>query len=284
VVEAGKTLFFLLPGPPREMQPMFEHHVLPQVKKYASGIKKSFVLHMCGLGESAADEKIRPIIEAERKLESGIVDFTILAHQMLVDIKASVSGKDEMLIDETITNLRHEFREVLGDNIYGEDRQTLEGAVGDLLVKHKRTLALAESCTGGLVAQKITNVAGSSLYFRQGVVTYSNESKISLLGVEEPVLIEVGAVSAEVAVAMASGALESFAADLAVSVTGIAGPGGGTAEKPVGLVWFGLASSDHEEPMTVRREFSGSRRGAIRLRATALALDLLRREALGGAK
>lgn len=271
----GRTLLFILPGPPREMQAMFEHDVFPFLKTFEQRIKKSFVLHVFGLGESIVDERIRPVVEAEHKLESGLVDFTILAHQsMVVDVKASVSGKDEMLVDETLNALRHQLSEILGDNMYGEDRATLEGVVGELLGKHRKTLATAESCTGGLIAEKITNVSGSSMYFKEGVVCYANESKTALLGVPEKTLSDHGAVSEQTARAMAEGIRRIAGTDYGISVTGIAGPGGATASKPVGLVYIGIAGPAGTAVQQYR--FPGSRHD-VRERAANQALDVVRR-------
>jgi len=268
------ALIFLLPGPPREMQAMFDHSVMPRLKKYETMITKSFALHIFGLGESAVDEKIRKIVEAERKLDTGSVSFTILAHQMVVDIKAGVRGKDEMLVDEMLHNIRDEFYEALGDNIYGADKDTLESIAGGLLMKNRKKLAVAESCTGGLLSQKITAMPGSSFYFEQGFVTYSNGSKMTQLGVKEETLEKYGAVSGETALEMAKGAQTVSGADFAVSITGIAGPGGGTADKPVGLVYTGILGPGVEK--VVRSIFPGSR-AEIRERSANQALDLLRR-------
>jgi nicotinamide-nucleotide amidase len=268
------ALIFLLPGPPREMQAMFDHSVMPRVKKYETLIKKSFLLHIFGLGESKVDEKIRKIIEAERKLESGSVSFTILAHQMAVDIKASIKGQDEMLVDEMLHNIKDEFYEVLGDNIFGTDKETIESVVGDLLMKGKKTLAVAESCTGGLLSQKITAVPGSSYYFKQGFVTYSNESKIKQLGIKEETLNKFGAVSEETALEMVKGVRSVSGADFALSITGIAGPKSDNSDKPVGLVYIGISGPGVEK--VFQTNFPGSR-SEICERSANQALDILRR-------
>ena len=268
------ALLFLLPGPPKEMQPMFERDVAPYLKKYESMIKKSFALHIFGLGESAVDEKIRKIVEAERKLDAGGVSFTILARQMIVDLVVSVRGKDEMLVDEMLHNIKNEFYEALGENIYGEDKATLESVAGGLLMKHRKTLVTAESCTGGLLSQKITSVPGSSFYFKQGFVTYSNESKVKELGVSEGTLEKFGAVSEEAALEMAEGARKASGADLALSITGVAGPSGGTSQKPVGLVYVGFSGSGPGKVFKIN--FPGAR-ADIRERAANQALDVLRR-------
>jgi len=273
--KTANTFVFLLPGPPREMQSMFDHEVFPVLKKYETQIKKSFVLHICGMGESLVDEKIKKIIDAERKVDAGSVSFTILAHQMLVDIKASVSGKDEMLVDEMLHNIKNEFYEVLGDNIFGTDRETLESVTGGLLFKSGKKLAVAESCTGGLLSQKITSVPNSSRYFTEGFITYSNDAKVSRLGVAQQTLDKFGAVSEETALEMAKGAKKAAGADFAVSITGIAGPSSDGSAKPVGLVFIGLAGPDGLEKV-FKSNFPGAR-ADIRERSANQALEMLRR-------
>jgi len=271
------NVIILLPGPPKEMQHMFEEAVFSYVKQFESGVKKSFVLHVSGMPESAVDERIRPIVETERKLELGRVDFTILASHGAVDIKASVIGGDELIVDEMLNNLKHELYAVLGDSIYGEGKQTPESVAGELMLKMRKTLSTAESCTGGLVAQRVTNVAGSSMYFKQAAVTYSNESKVSMLGVERQSLERFGAVSEQVALEMARGARRLAASDYALSITGIAGPGGATPEKPAGLVFIALAGPGGEQAF--RFQFSGDR-ATVRECAANQAFDILRRELL----
>jgi nicotinamide-nucleotide amidase len=270
-------MIVLLPGPPREMLPMFEQIVLKNLKPLSGGLQKRFMLRIAGLGESIVEEKLRPVLEAERKLESGVVSFGIVAHDMIIDMKATVSGTDEMEIDETVKNIKKEFRDILGDNVFGEDRQTLEGAVGELLSQKKQTLALAESCTGGLVGARITNQPGSSAYFLEGIVTYSNAAKERLLKVNPETISGYGAVSQQTAIEMAEGARAISGADYAMSITGIAGPGGGTAEKPVGLVYIGLVAPKIKE--VFKYQFSGTRND-IRVRAANTALDILRRHLL----
>ncbi|MCX5778515.1 MAG: competence/damage-inducible protein A [Elusimicrobia bacterium] len=280
MIDYQKAKIFLLPGPPREMQAMFDASVFPLLKKYETRIKKTFTLHIFGMGESLVDEKIRSVIEAERAMEADTVSFTILAHQMVVDIRASVTHRDEMIVDEIMRTLKHEFYEILGDAIYGENDDSLESVVGSLLGKHHATLSLAESCTGGLVAHRITNVAGSSLYFKQGVIAYANDAKQTLLGVNAATIEKFGAVSAETAREMALGARKIAASDYAISLTGIAGPTGGTQEKPAGLVYIGIVGPAFEKVAAHR--FIGNRL-EIRERAANMALDMLRRELMHAA-
>lgn len=279
MIECGAARLFLLPGPPAEMQAMFEASVFPAIRQFETRKKKSFSLHIAGIPESEVDRRIRPIVEGERALEKDSVSFTILAHH-IVDIRVSVWDADEMLVDENLRVLKHALSAALGDAIYGEDAETLESVVGALLARRRATLAVAESCTGGLVCQRITAVPGSSLYFTQGVVAYANEAKQSLLGVPLQTIEQFGAVSEETAHAMAAGARARAGTDYALSLTGIAGPTDGTAEKPTGLVYIGLAARKFTKVM--RCQFPGNRLD-IRERAADAALDMLRRELLAAA-
>ena len=269
-----KTLF-LLPGPPGEMKPMFEENVEPFLKSYSIGIKKNEVLHVFGIAESAVEEMIKPVMEEAVSGDSKFVEFGILASKSVIDIKFSVSGTDELFVDETIRKLKLRFGSVLKDNIFGSDNDTLESVAGRLLLENKKTVSFAESCTGGNIAAAITDIPGSSLYFKSSVVTYSNESKMKLLGVKEETLTNFGAVSKETAKEMAEGVLKLSDSDYAFSVTGIAGPGGGTKKKPVGLVYIG--SADKKKTESFKFNFSGTRKD-IRKRTVNTVLDLLRRK------
>ncbi|MCA6072837.1 MAG: competence/damage-inducible protein A [Endomicrobium sp.] len=269
-----KTLF-LLPGPPSEMKPMFEENVEPFLKSYSVGIRKNTTLRVFGISESAVVEKIKPVMEEAQLGYGQSVEFGILANDSIVDVKFSVSGKDELFVDETASKLKFEINNVLEDNIFGCDNDTLASVVGRLLLEKNKTVSFAESCTGGKVAAAITDVAGSSLYFKNSVVAYSNESKIKLLGVKEETLIKFGAVSGETAKEMAEGILKLSDCDYALSITGIAGPGGATKEKPVGLVYVGFA--DKKKTESFKFNFNGLRE-SIRERTVNTVLDLLRRK------
>ncbi|MDR1196400.1 MAG: competence/damage-inducible protein A [Endomicrobium sp.] len=276
-----KTIF-LFPGPPREMQPLFDENAEPFFKSYHSGIRKNEALRIFGLSESAVAEMIKPVMEAAGFGEGGAVEFGILASGSIITVKYSVSGSDEMLVDDIAGNLKFELEKVLDGNIFGYGSDELADCLGKILIENKKTVALAESCTGGLVSKKITDTAGSSIYFKSSFVTYSNESKIKL-GVKEETLQNFGAVSEETAKEMAECALNAADGDYAVSVTGIAGPGGATKEKPVGLVFIGVASK--RETNVFKCSFHGTRKD-IRERSANTALDLLRRKILndGAAK
>ena len=269
-----KTIF-LLPGPPKELHPMFDEYVLPFMRSYQVNINKTLVLHICGMAESLVDEKIKPTVDYLSNSDN--IEFAILAHNYLIDVKVSVSGENELVIDDTLKNINQEFINVLGINIYGYGDDTLESVIQKMLIETKRTISVAESCTGGLLSSKLTNIAGSSLCFKQSVVTYSNESKIQLLNVKKETLEQFGAVSQETANEMLTGILNLSKADYAVSITGIAGPDGGTNEKPVGLVYIGTSFKGNNE--VTKCMFLGTRQD-IRDRATNCALDLIRRRIL----
>jgi nicotinamide-nucleotide amidase len=269
-----KTLF-LLPGPPREMKPMFEENVEPFLKSYSSGIRKNATLRVFGLSESAIAEAIKPVIEEAKFGDCQALEFGILANDSIVDIKFAVSGVDEFAVDTSIKNLNLRFNDVLKDNIFGYNDDTLASVVGKLLIQKRKTISFAESCTGGKIASAITDIAGSSLYFKSSVVTYSNESKLKILGVKEKTLKNFGAVSEETAKEMARGILNLSGSDYAFSVTGIAGPGGGSKDKPVGLVYVGFA--DNKKTESFKFNFVGTRKD-IRDKTVNTILDCLRKK------
>lgn len=269
-----KTIF-LLPGPPGEMQQIFEENVEPFFKSYFSGIKKNEIIHIFGLSEAAVEETIEPVIEAATFGDSGSVEFAILARDAMIDVKFSVSGTNEMLVDEKLGNLKLELSNALKDNIFGYGNDDLSSIVGKLLTESRKSISFAESCTGGMLASKITDIPGSSAYFKSSVITYSNESKIKVLGVKEETIEQFGAVSEQTAKEMAEGIMNFAGSDYAVSITGIAGPEGGSKDKPIGLVYIGLA--DKKKTEVFKFVFNGLRKD-IRRRAVNTALDLLRRK------
>lgn len=260
----------LLPGPPREMRPMFEKQVLPKLAAKAGDVRVvRRVLRVSGLGESAVDERIAPVYTQHKNPQT-----TILFNKSEIEIHLTAQGKTEQEAELLLDGLAGQIEERLGESIFAFRGETLEEVVGLRLAVGGFTLAVAESCTGGLVAQRVTDVPGSSVYFREGLVTYSNESKVRLLGVPYDLIAEYGAVSAPVAEAMAEGARLRADTDFGVAVTGIAGPGGGTEDKPVGLVYIALSDDAHTEH---RKLLLPGDRTLIRWRASQAALDLLRR-------
>ncbi|HVF49909.1 MAG TPA: competence/damage-inducible protein A [Pyrinomonadaceae bacterium] len=259
----------LLPGPPREMRPMFETFVLPKLAAKAGDVRVvRRVLRVSGMGESAVDERIAPVYTQYQNPQT-----TILFNKSEIEIHLTAqakTGKDaELLLD----GLAGQIEERLGSAIFAFRGETMEEVVGLRLAVAGFTLAVAESCTGGLIAQRLTEVPGSSNYFKEGVVTYSNEAKVRLVGVPADLIGEYGAVSAQVAEAMAEGVRLRAGTDFGLAVTGIAGPGGGSDEKPVGLVYLALSDDAHTEH---RKILLPGDRQLIRWRASQAALDLLR--------
>jgi nicotinamide-nucleotide amidase len=262
---------YCMPGVPSEMRAMFERDVLPAVRAAARGrVIRSRKLLCFGLGESDLGEQIADLMQRGRNPEVGTTaDLSTIG----IRINATATSRDEA--DTLLAQAEVEIRARLGPLIFGQDEDTLAMTVGRLLVSAGATLATAESCTGGLVGKLLTDTPGSSAYYAGGAVTYSNESKESILGVPGALISANGAVSGPVAEAMAQGAQRRFDATLAVSVTGVAGPDGGTPDKPVGLVYIALA--DGLETRAHRYHFGrDASRTAIRRRAAWTALNLVR--------
>lgn len=258
-----------MPGVPREMAPMLAERLAPWlVERY--GLRAAIytrTLHTVGIAESDLDRKIEDLF---RTLENPKI--AVLAHEFRVDVKIMAKAESRVAADDLISPVENELRERIGAGIFGTDEQTLEGAILDALAQRRLWISSAESLTGGAVAERFVRVPGASAAFRGGVVAYDNALKRSLLGVSAELLETHGSVSEEVAAAMARGARERLAADLAIATTGIAGPSGGTAEKPVGLVWFALAD-ERGDVRTVRRTIPGDR-DDVRRRATTIALTI----------
>lgn len=248
LTEKGRMLV-LLPGPRREWEPMFASFLDREITEFfGSAVPVTQVkLRTAGLKEPEAEGLVKPVISRFTSLR-----YTILAGPGTVDFV--ISGDDTRGL---VAKAAAACGKVLGRSVYCRGELTLAGALGEKLKSAGRTVAGAESCTGGLVAQLLTENAGSSDYFNGCAVTYSNAAKSSLLGVKRPTLARFGAVSAECAAEMAAGARKAFGSDYAYSVTGIAGPGGGTADKPVGLVYFGVAGPGLRK--VYKREFRGER-------------------------
>jgi len=260
----------LIPGPPREMKPMFENHVLPRISNL--GGETCFctrVLRIAGMGESAVDEKIAPIYTRYENPQT-----TILFNSSEIEIHLRAHGRTEVDAETLLDDLSLKIEHELGNAAFSFRGETMEEVIGRRLAMTEFTLAVAESCTGGLIAQRLTSVPGSSKYFLEGCVTYSNESKVRLLGVDKKLIKEFGAVSQQVARDMARGVRHRAKTDFGLAVTGIAGPGGGTPEKPVGLVYIALADDAHTEH---RKLTIPGDRELVRWRASQAALDMLRR-------
>ena len=274
-IELRGTPCYALPGVPFEMKAMFERDVAPELRAATAGaVLLSRRLNTFGLGESDIGERIADLMQRGRNPEVGTT-----AELGMIGIRINVSAGSREEAEQRLAEAETELRRRLGELIYGRDDDTLASVAGALLVSAGRTLSTAESCTGGLLGALITDVAGSSQYYLGGAVTYANEVKTKLLGVGAGDLAQHGAVSEVVARRMAEGAARALGSDYALAVTGIAGPTGGTPEKPVGLVFIGLRTP----AMTAARECrfgSDAPRHMIRMRAARTALNLLRLELL----
>ncbi len=272
-IESEGVQFFLLPGPPTEMKGMYEEQVLPILKRLQGENKQVFtsrILRTFGIGESMMEERIQDIIE--QQTNPTIAPYASEAEAVL-RITASAPTEEEGL--KLIKPVEEEIKVRLKSYIYGINEETLPVKVGQLLQQAGQTLTLAESCTGGLVGTMLTDVPGSSSYFLGSIVSYNNEVKKRVLGVSEEVLLQHGAVSEACARQMAEGAIKSTGSDWSISITGIAGPGGGTVEKPVGLVYIGV--SGPSGTTVVERRLRGDRT-QIRLRAAKNAFyELIKR-------
>ena len=271
IIQYGNKSIIALPGPPRELIPIFEGSVIPYLRK-GYGVRSTIftrTIRTTGAPESAVNKKVRRFLEMK-----GDVTVGIYASLGEVDIKITAKAKNEKETLGKIRKVESRIVNVLGDIVYGFDDDTLESAAGKLLLKKKLTIAAAESCTGGFIANRITNISGSLKYFKMGVITYSNASKAAELGVPVDLIRKYGAVSGPVAIAMAKGMFAKAGTDFALAVTGIAGPTGGTKARPVGLVYIALA--DRRKTICVERRFLGSR-ADIKLQASTMALDMLRK-------
>ena len=276
LLEKGGKIVVSLPGPPNEMIPMVENHVIPLLTERLEGKRQYLVtrvVRFIGIGESAIEEQVQDLIHGTNPT------LAPLAHTGEVHLRIGAKAESPEEAEALIVPLEAELHRRVGRFIYGVDKTTLEAAVIDLLKARGKTAACAESCTGGGLGARLTSIPGSSAAFLGGVVSYSNDAKVKLLGVDPDLLAAHGAVSAPVAEAMARGARERLGADFAVSITGIAGPDGGTAEKPVGLVYVGVATPDGVYAR--ENHFIGIRED-VRRRSTQIALQLLREELLRG--
>lgn len=268
----GKFLI-VLPGPPREMKPMFENFVLDALRSVSGDVQvRRRVLRVSGMGESAVDELIAPIYTSYPSVQTSTL-FTSTEIEVHLSLATEAIGVDAT--EETLDEIVGKMAIVLGPALFSISGETMEQVIGKLLTERGETLAVAESCTGGLIGTRLTEIPGSSKYFLEGAVTYSNESKMRTLGVRKETLAKHGAVSAETAEEMAAGVRSGADSDYAVSVTGIAGPDGGTDEKPVGTVFIGFA--DRSGTKSLKLTLPGDRH-LIRWRSSQAALDYLRRQ------
>lgn len=270
IMEEGGKVVIMLPGPPNEFVPMVDEQVIPYfLKKGTDDVIYSRVVKLVGVGESKVAEEISDLIA----MTNPTVATYAKTGEVHIRVTASAANDDEAkaLVKPIVKKLKAMYP----DNVYSTNAdETLERAVVELLSKNGLSITAAESCTGGLVCGKIVNVSGASEVFRGGYITYSNKQKKNVIGVKKSTLEKYGAVSEQVAAEMAKGALEVSKADVAISTTGIAGPGGGTPEKPVGLVYIGCAVKN--KVFVERFQFSGSR-NKVRESTVVAALSMVRK-------
>ncbi len=269
--ESEACTLILLPGPPNELQPMFERSVKPYLKKRNPYLFSSNMIKICGIGESIVEEEIKDLIEHQTNptiapyAKAGEVHLRVTA-------RASSEAESAVLLEPVVTEICRRFP----IHVYTTDEQvSLEQTLIEDMKNKGLTLTTAESCTGGRLAARLINIPGASAVLQQGLVTYSNKSKMQLLGVEKKTLDRLGAVSPEVAEQMAVGARKRYQTDIGIGITGIAGPDGGSEEKPVGLVYIACASADGVSVQKYR--FNGNR-DKVRDYATVYAMVQLRKE------
>jgi nicotinamide-nucleotide amidase len=272
-LEHGKTAIVLLPGPPRELQPMFETLVRDRLAPASSGgglFRR--VLRITGRTESDVDAHAQPIYGPWAD-QAVPISTTILAVLGQIELHLTAQAPNQAEADAALSEATRQLEEVLAPAVYSVDGRTLEVVIGDLLRERKFTIAVAESCTGGLLASRLTDVPGSSAYVERGVVCYSNESKIDMVGVPEVLIRDHGAVSEPVADAMATGIRARAGTNVGIGITGIAGPDGGTPEKPVGTVCIAVLLNDEKRVRTF--PFFGGRE-MVKFQATQAAMNMLR--------
>ncbi|OGX41606.1 MAG: competence/damage-inducible protein A [Omnitrophica WOR_2 bacterium RIFCSPHIGHO2_02_FULL_68_15] len=265
-----KKLLIALPGPPKELEPMVTEQVVPWLKTHRglTGVLRSRTLHLTGITESEVDERVADLLKL-----TGAVTVGIYAHAGQVDLRITAKGEAPAALQKAIHAVEHAIRARLGAIVFGADEETLEQVVGTLLTKSRKTVALAESCTGGLIGHRLTQVPGSSAYFLGGAVAYANAVKTALIGVPAALVRKHGAVSDPVVRQMAAGIRKTLRSDYGLAVTGIAGPSGGTAEKPVGTVHLAVAGA--KQVISRALHLTGDR-AIIKARAAQAALDFLR--------
>jgi nicotinamide-nucleotide amidase len=267
--EKDGCIYVSMPGVPFEMKAIMELEIIPQLLNKLNQV----IIHRTILTEGVGESHLASIIEAWEDSLPSFIKLAYLPQPGMVRLRLTAYGTDRAQLQTAINKAEKELYPYAGKYIFGFDNDTLESVVGQLLASKGMTLATAESCTGGNIAHLITSIAGSSDYFKGSVVAYSNEIKEKLLGVPHQILIDHGAVSEETVIAMAEGIKVRFSTDYAIAVSGIAGPGGGTDEKPIGTTWIAIATPTE----TIARKFLlGDHRGRNIQKASKAALNMLR--------
>ena len=272
IMEKEGKMIVVLPGPPREMEPMFENYVKPYLSKLTDDVIESEVLRIIGVGESKVENDILDIIDSQT---NPTIATYAKGYECTLRITAKAKSVEEA--KELIKPMSDEMKRRFGQSLYATGETSIEEVVSKMLVENNLKIAVAESCTGGMVSASLINYPGISSVFMEGCVTYSNEAKMKSLGVKKETLDVYGAVSDKCAKEMASGVAARYNTNVGIATTGIAGPGGGTDEKPVGLVYFGIYING--KVITKKYVFNGDRQG-VRERATRTILNDLRLELL----
>ncbi|MBP2071657.1 MAG: nicotinamide-nucleotide amidase [Thermoanaerobacterium sp.] len=272
IFEKNGKKVVILPGPPSELIPMFNNYVYPFLKSLSNDIIVSRVIKIFGIGESQVEMMVSDMLLSKNPTVAPLIG------NGFVTLRITAKSDDVQKAKKMIDNIEASLRKIFGEYIFGVDDDTMESIVLNLLKNKGFTLSTAESCTGGLLSEKITSVPGASEVFKFGAITYSNESKENILGVSSEIIRKHGAVSEETAREMAMNVKNISKTDYGLSITGIAGPSGGTIEKPVGLVYIGLAYKDE---IYVKKLISNGNRDKVRLNSAMHALDMLRRHLTG---
>jgi competence/damage-inducible protein CinA-like protein len=271
IFDQKPKLMIVLPGPPRELTPMLDKYVLPRLSEMVGNGKvfRQKTFRTTGIGESDVDRRMHQLM----KSVTG-VGYGLMARPHQVDVRLTCLAESAERADQLLQDIGGLVESEFGDNIFGKGDQKIEAVIGKMLKERNITIALAESCTGGLITSRITDIPGSSDYLNGTIVSYSNQWKHELLDVPEETLKQHGAVSSESARAMAEGVRKISGSDLGLAITGIAGPTGGSAVKPVGLVYMAL--SDGESTTVKKNNFRGDRE-MVKFRSSQVALDMIRR-------
>lgn len=274
IIEHDDKTIIHLPGPPHELEWMFEHAVVPYLKKRfpREGIIVSKILHTYGIGESALEEKIKDFM-----ISQSNPTLALLANQGEVIIRLTAKSDTVIEAEHLIATLEEQIRQRIADSIWGLDNDTIEANIGRILAEKQLTIALAESCTGGLITSRITDISGSSNYLMGSIVCYTNEIKSNFVGVPPQIITDYGAVSHQTAVLLASGIRQKFTATLGMGITGIAGPTGATPTKTVGTVYIAI---DGPNGIQCKKHTFNGQRTAIKYRISQAALHMLRQYTL----
>lgn len=267
--EHNGCIYVSMPGVPFEMKAIMEEEIIPQLLNKLNQV----IIHRTILTEGVGESHLATIIEPWETSLPSFIKLAYLPQPGMVRLRLTAYGTDRALLQDAVNKAEKELYPYAGTFIFGFDNDTMESVVGQLLHDKGMMLSTAESCTGGNIAQLVTSIAGSSDYFKGSIVAYSNEIKEHFLGVSHHILVEHGAVSEETVIAMARGIRSRFATDYAIAVSGIAGPGGGTDEKPVGTTWIAVATPTET---TARKFMFGEHRGRNIRKASIAALNMLR--------